>query len=216
MILIFLGLSKSFSPSSKKTDHIVNERVFSSYFKGSPIEVILVDRFKAGFLIKTYYFHLKVFHLFKPPESVTIRVGKKLWDQHNENLGLSIFRRDERKRKESLTPMPPGLLFVGNPSYGGWEYIESGAKQWRFYRAYRKFPEVFHWGKFRPTYDFYFRSKTYLENQQPFYGTNSEFGTKGPVSKLLLDSIESKEFTPPSESFTEHLKTFFKLPPWKN
>ncbi|MCP4914306.1 MAG: hypothetical protein GY909_14430 [Oligoflexia bacterium] len=216
LILIFLGLSKSFSPSSKRTDHIVNDRVFSSYFKGAPVSVVLLDRFQAGFLIKTYYFHLKIMHVFKSPETVTIRVGKKLWEKHKDNLGMSIFRREERNGKEYLTPMPPGILFVGDPSFGGWEYHASGAKQWKFHRAYRKFPTLFYWGDFRPSYKFYQRSKTYEENQQPFYGLYNEFGSKGEITKLILQSVESKEFTPPSETFLEHVKIYLSTPPWSN
>ncbi|MBT5094359.1 MAG: hypothetical protein HOM21_08965, partial [Halobacteriovoraceae bacterium] len=54
LILIFLGLSKSFAPSEHKTPKIDNALVFPNYFLGSPLSSILVDAFQTGFLIKTY------------------------------------------------------------------------------------------------------------------------------------------------------------------
>ncbi len=59
LILIFLAMSKSFSPSSQGAPFVVDERVYSNFFQGAPLSVVLVDSFTTGFLIKTYFHKYK-------------------------------------------------------------------------------------------------------------------------------------------------------------
>lgn len=214
LILIFLGLSKSFSPSSQKTDFIDNERVFASYFKGAPLSIILEDTYKAGFLIKTYYFKLKVIHGFKSPEHITVRTSRKFWIDNQKNIGMSLFRRYERNSVESIVPMPPGSLYIGDPSFGHWEYLDSGEKGWKFHRAYKKFPILFQWHDFIPNYKFFQTMKVYLESEQAFYGVNTEFGTLGSITKLSYQEKNS-ESQLKKESFKIIYKKLLSTPPWE-
>ncbi|MDA9189761.1 hypothetical protein N9O57_02150 [bacterium] len=192
LILVYLGLSKSFSPSEKKTLYISNERVYGNYFKNAPIEVVLIDAFQIGFLIKTYFHKYKVIHGFKHPEETIIRVSKRFFERNEHHIGMSLFRRSEVKDNESNIPMYPGYLFVGDPAYGRWTLHDSGQKYWKFYRAYRLFPEHLHWGDFRPSKKFHKEAELAYESTRTFFGLNNEFGTKGEISMAQLKRYEFK------------------------
>ncbi len=211
LILLYLGLSKSFSPSEKASTYIINQQVFSSYFEGAPLSLVLVDSFQAGFLIKTYFQKYKVIHGFKTPETVIIRTSQKFWKENKKNVGLSLFRRAEGKKIESTTPMPPGILYINDPSYGKWVNSDSGRKVWKFHRAYRHFPNLFMWGKFRPSEDFYKKALIHIENNLAFYGLNNEFGIEGEITKVeLAEFINKKEYI--KLDFLGHLKKLFEIP----
>jgi hypothetical protein len=99
LILLFLGLSKSFSPSSQKTQFVVNEQVFASMFQGAPVSLVLLDAFQAGFLIKTHYLKFKFIHGFKQAETVVVRTNPTFWKKHQSNIGMTLFRRSERNNE---------------------------------------------------------------------------------------------------------------------
>lgn len=233
LILIFLGLSKSFSPSEQRTPYLANEQVYSDFFQGSPLSVILLDSFQTGFLIKTYFHKYKIVHGFKVPEEVVVRTSKKYWTKNLANKGLSLFRRKElnyekrieelkknkyqseisQSHEESNLPMPPGFIYLGDRAYGRWRLENSGRKVWSFHRAYRHFPKLFNWGTFRPSYDFYERGKIYVNQEKPFYGLNQEFGTNGSItSEHLEDTLNVNQ---KSIDLIKHLKTLFQIPPWE-
>lgn len=214
LILIYLGLSKSFSPSEQRTPYVINEKVFANFFKGSPLSVMLVDSFQTGFLIKTYFQKYKVFVGFKNPEIVTVRTSPEFWKKNLKHVGLSLFRRYEGKNQTSTTPLPPGSLYIGNLAFGNWRYLNSGKKVWKFHRAYRHFPKIFAWSDFNPSFEFFERMKIHIQHQQPFYGLNNEFGEDGSVTKLTFNNSHDK--TPESRlKISEHLKRFFEVPKWK-
>ena len=102
LILIFLGLSTSFSPSERGTDYIVNERVYSNFFKGGPISLILVSASQNGFLIKTHYHKYRLISPFRPPETITFRTSKEYWNKSQKNIGMSLFRRKSGKKKKDM------------------------------------------------------------------------------------------------------------------
>src|SRR5690606_1262121 len=129
LVLVYLGLSKSFAPSERSTPYLVNEQVFSSFFLGAPLTVILTDRLQTGFLIKTYFLELRVVQGFKLPETILIRTSHDFWKKNEKNLGMSIFRRDETSSRSSTIPQPPGAIFIGDPAYGHWELASSGDKE---------------------------------------------------------------------------------------
>ena len=213
LILIFLGLSKSFAPSERKTHYIINERVFANFFPGSPISLILIDSFHIGFIIKTYFQTYKVIHGFKIPEKVTVRTSSDFWKKNLKNIGMSLFRREGDN--ESSLPLPPGSLYVGNFVYGSWRFLDSGKKIWQFHRAYRHFPKLFGWGKFKPDFLYFEKLKIYQENNSPFYGNKNEFGMEGSVTKKnILSKVKKKEKT--RKSFREYFKKFIHLPWRKN
>jgi hypothetical protein len=215
LILLFLGLSKSFSPSSQKTQFVVNEQVFASMFQGAPVSLVLLDAFQAGFLIKTHYLKFKFIHGFKQAETVVVRTNPTFWKKHQSNIGMTLFRRSERNNEESTTPLPPGSLYVGDPAFGFWKYHNSGDRRWYFHRAYRHFNKKFFWKEFRPNYSFYEKVKIHLENEKAFYGLNSEFGTEGTVTKeLYSNSSYRKKGT--RQSFLDHIWYYVSLPPWSS
>ena len=211
LVLIFLGLSKSFAPSERKTQYIFDEKAFANFFQGSPISLILIDSFHMGFIIKTYFQTYKVVHGFKLPEEIIVRTSSDFWNNNLKNIGMSLFRRDGTN--ESTLPLPPGSLYVGNFAYGSWRFLDSGKKVWRFHRAYRHFPKIFEWGNFRPNLTYFEKLEAHQENNTPFYGSNNEFGRDGSVTKKnILNKIKKKEKN--RKNFREYFKKFIQLP-WR-
>ncbi|MCK5073575.1 MAG: hypothetical protein KAQ98_09135 [Bacteriovoracaceae bacterium] len=210
LTVVYLVLSMSFSHSEKRTFFIRNEKVFSNYFKGTPITVILVDAFRTGFLIKTYYHKYKIIHGFKVPEDKIVRISKEFWKKNLKNLGMSLFRRSEKGHLENVIPMPPGLLYLGDHFYGRWKYINSGEKIWVFHRGYKHFPDVFGWGDFVPNFKFFKKSKIAIENEKSFYGLHDEFGTNGNITKKFL--VDTKTPFKNIDKVKHHLKKFMSIP----
>jgi|GEM_PF-649327 hypothetical protein len=204
LILIYLGLSKSFAPSEQATSYIANEHTLQHSFPNSPVSVILTDAFKTGFIIHTYFQRYKVIHVFKPPEDIYFRTSETFWTKHLEHMGMSILRRDEKLEEATTTPLPPGFLFIGDPAYGSWEYKSSGEKAWQFHNAYKKFPKLLGWNDFLATEDFYKSGLLYLKNDRAYFGLDQEFGSEGTITQEVYG------WTPPSErSFRGTLKGFW-------
>lgn len=214
LILLFLGLSKNFSPSEQKTPLIPNEKVLGHYFVGAPLSVVLTETFQIGFLIKTYFMRLKVVHGFKSPEEIIVRTSKKFWEHNQKNIGMSLFRRYENKQEESTVPLPPGSLYVGNLSFGRWGYANSGEKVWKFHKPYQHYSKIFRWLEFVPNFEFFTKMNIHLKNDQPFYGLKDEFGAEGNITKKAFkEKIGTREFE--KLSFKDFLKKFLKVPKWK-
>lgn len=209
LILIYLGISKSFSPSERKTFYILNEKVFPNIFLDSPVTVILKEAFSVGFIIKTYYHKYLIVHAFKPPEEIIVRTSKEFWDNNQKNLGMSLFRRGEKDNEYSNIAMPPGSLFVGDPAYGTWELTGYGGKIWSFHRTYKNFPQTFGWGEFRPDLNFYERMKIHISDRSTFYGLNNEFGTDGVVSKDY--HVENFDMKNDKINIKDVLKSYLKI-----
>ena len=213
LILLFLGLSKNFSPSEQKTPYIQDEKVLGHYFVGAPLSVVLTETFQIGFLIRTYFMRLKIVHGFKSPEEVIVRTSKDFWDKNQKYLGMSLFRRYENKQEESIVPMPPGALYVGNLAFGRWGYANSGEKIWRFHKPYQHYSRVFGWLDFVPNYEFYKIMKIHMKNEQPFFGLNKEFGAEGAVTvKAFTEKVSTREFE--KLSIKEFFKKFIASPRW--
>jgi hypothetical protein len=213
LILVFLGLSKSFAPSVQKSIFIPNERVLPALIQEAPVTFILTDLFDAGFIIKTYYLKLKVVYGFMPAKTIIVRTNKDFWIKCKSNLGMSLFRRFEKDLKESITPMPPGSIFVGNQAFGRWIYEDSGRKIWSFYKVYRHFVKSFGWGSYRPNYTFYKKAKTHEENQTAFFGLENEFGTNGKISQTAFLSTIKRDIHEQKPLFT-YMAQYFQLPKW--
>jgi hypothetical protein len=209
LALVYLGLSKSFSPSEVMNHYVQDERVYGGHFKGAPVEVILIDSFKIGFLIKTYFHKYRIVYGFHRPEEKIIRISKRFYERSKDQLGLSLFRRDEKEKKESIAPSYPGSLYVGDLAYGTWELQDSGLRTWVFHRAYRFFPSYFNWGDFSPSQEFHAEAKAKIDNSVPFFGQNNEFGTKGNITSKIL---ERYSFASEEVSLKRILKKHFALP----
>lgn len=213
LILLFLGLSKSFSPSEKKTLLIPNKDSIGHYFPGAPISVVLAETFQIGFLINTYFMRLNIIHGFKSPEEIIIRTSQEFWKENQKNIGMSLFRRDENLGKESTLPLPPGSLYIGNLSYGRWRYKNSGDKVWSFHKPYRQYKDFFKWKDFIPNYKFYELIKIHIKNDQTFYGQKNEFGTNGSITvQSFKETIGPRELE--KLNFSSFLKKFIKYPKW--
>lgn len=213
LILLFLGVSKSFSPSVQKTSFIQNEQVLSSISPGAPLSILLIDAFEAGFLIKTYYLRFKIVHGFKTPEFLVVRTNKKYYQANKKNIGMSLFRRYERKKKESTIPLPPGSIYVGDPAFGGWRYVNSGERQWHFHKVYRHFSHQFFWGEYRPSFEFYQRIKTHMKSETAFYGLHDEFGTDGKITENLFKNSPYRKKNEVRD-FLDQLKRYISIPSW--
>jgi len=209
LILIYLGLSKSFAPLSKGTKFITNERVFVNFFQDSPVSVVLIDSFETGFLIKTYFQKYSVIHGFKQPENIIVKTTKEFWQKNKKNLGMSLYRKGDSADSISNIPAPPGSLYVGNRSYGKWKLHGSGKRIWQFHRAYKNFPALFRWGSFRPSQEFSKHLKIFMRNGKAFYGLNEEFGLDGKITKQFYLPQSQGQTT--NFNFVEHVKKFFRL-----
>ncbi|MEH0862089.1 hypothetical protein [Halobacteriovorax sp. DPLXC-1] len=210
LILLYLGISKSFSPSEKKTIYIPNANAFASIFKGSPISVILEKEFSTGALIKTYYHQYQIIHAFKAPQRYNIRISRDFHLENKKNIGMSLFRRFENG-EISTVPLPPGSIYIGSPAYGTWRTSGSGQKVWRFHRTYKNFPMIFRWGDFTPTYSFYRKMIALEKLDTPFYGLNDEFGTDGKVTQ---ENYKLKKNVKRETDFKDILKKYTKIPKW--
>lgn len=213
LILLFLALSKSFSPSSQGAPYVVDERVFSNFFEGSPITVILVDSFTTGFLIKTYFLKFKIIYGFNQPQIIITRTSKSFWEKNQQNIGMSLFRRSERNQVEGVTPLPPGSLFIGDLAYGFWKNSNSGHKIWQFHRAYRHFPAILGWNSFTPTKEFFAQLELYQEQSKPYYGMKNEFGKGGHVTEEGLGQYKRDELKD-KFTFKKVLEKYINIPVW--
>lgn len=214
LVLLFLGLSKSFSPSEQKIPSVLGELYFENFFIGAPISVVLTDSFQTGFLIKTYFQKYKIIHGFKPSEVVIVKTSQTFWEKNLKNVGMSLFRRSERDGHTSTIPMPPGALYLGDPAYGSFEAGPSGVERWTFYRGYRHFPKLFEWGSWRPDEEFVKKMQIAESQSVPFYGPASEFGEGGEITSSVYKNSFDK--TPRAiAGLGEHMRKFWYVPRWK-
>ncbi len=211
LVLIYLGISKSYTPHEVGTNFLEDEKLFSSFFPGAPVTVILQDSFEKGFLIKAYYQRYQVFDVFTGTENIVIRTSKKFWKKNLENQGMSLFSRRESDFSETLTPTIPGHIFIGDPSYGQWELGVNKQKFWTFHRPYRHFPQALYWGNFRPTEAIYKDIQNFAAQDLVYKGPHQEFGTKGLITQDLLRDYHGK-LNKIQIKFWEHLKSFWNIP----
>lgn len=214
LILIFLGLSKNFSPSVVKIYQMKNIAIFGETFKEDNFSILLLDTFKTGFMIKTYFLKLKIAYPFKPSEVITVRTSYDLFTYYKQFLGMSLYRIGENMQDQDSTPMPPGTLFVGNPAYGRWKLHDSGERYWKFHRAYQRFPNLFFWGDFRPSFSFYKSTKASLKNNIPYFGDQNQFGIDGSITKKALNT-EDEQASYIKIKLKKYIKKYISTPPWK-
>lgn len=209
IMLLYLGISKSFSPSEFGINYILNNNSLSKIVKGAPVSVLLVDMHTTGFIINTYYHKYRIVYGLQGAEEVIVRTSRQFAKDHFNHLGMSIFRRFEEDLREDFTPLPPGSLFVGDRSFGSWVKHNSGEKVWQFYRPYRFISKQLGWEDFLPTYAFTQKVSNYMNSQKPFYGPNNEFGTNGSISRKVYINYFSRQ-KPQSIDFKKVIKDYFK------
>ncbi len=217
LILIFLGGSAFFYSNPTNAPYLLNGAALPYFFNQQKTEsnsgamtAILVDQFKTGLLVKTYYQKYRLVYPFKLPEYKVFRTSSKFWKSNQQNLGMSLYSRDDKENSEQLVPLPPGSIFLNNSAYGNWVMENSGTKVWQFHHVYQHFYKHLGWGEFRPSFEFYKELMIHLENNQAYYGPSAIFGTSGEVTKvgILKDRIlKSKE----KFNLKEHIKKFLRI-----
>ncbi|MDA9792971.1 hypothetical protein N9B72_00155 [Bacteriovoracaceae bacterium] len=182
LVICYLGLAKNFSPTELGVTYIANQADLSQLVDEAPVTIILADMHSTGFLIKTHYHKYRIVFGYEEDEEIVVRASEKFTKINKDNIGMSIFRRNAKSLADNFTPLPPGSIFIGDPVFGRWKR-RSGKKSWKFYRLYRHLPKLLRWGKFNPSYKFYNRVRSSIEQNKAFYGVTNEFGTKGELSK---------------------------------
>lgn len=195
LILFYLGVSKSLSPTRNHTIFVKDKYALSNLFPGRPLTIILLDVKEVGLFMKTYLQKFLIIEGFEDSTEVTVRTPKVFFEEEKKYVGLSILRRGEQSEETSFTPMPPGVLFMGDPSYGYWKTASSGKKKWYYYRAYKNLPKLFAYGDYRPTYQMLKSARIAIKKDIPFFGLNNEFGPQGTITKKNLKSKFFKEAT---------------------
>ncbi len=181
LIITYLGMSKTFSLGEEGPDYLKKFEEISQGLDLDSFSLILLESYKTGLFVHSYYQKLLFISLNAPPEIVYRRVNKIMMEKTKKFEGLSIFRRRPKTLTQSYLPMPPGTIILGNLQFGKW--IKIGKKKvWKFHEKYKHMPEVFGWGDFRPDYNFYKQTIIHLARGRPFYGTNNEFGKTGIIT----------------------------------
>lgn len=206
LILIYLGLSKSFSPSEYGIGYVNNNDTLKTFVNGSPVSIILTDIHQTGFLIKTHYHKYKIVYGFQSYEELIVRTSKLFSDQQKNYLGMSVFRRD-REGFESTTPLPPGSVFIGDTNLGKWVKHPSGEKRWKFFGAYKNLNTYLGWDQFSPSMKLKNRIQMFMEQDKPFFGDNEEFGLNGTMSMKSFPSYFDRNKAP-AISTREYLKRY--------
>lgn len=214
LVISYLGLSSSSAIRERGNYYLVDESMLSTLFEDSPICVILVGQFSTGYFFKTYFHQYKITYGFRAPEFLVVKTSKEFARKHENNLGMSLFRRSAHNEVESTVPMPPGALFVGNLAYGSWVMADSGQREWEFHRPYQHLIHDFGWGSFRPDFQFHQKMKLFLQQGTTYYGPKQEFGTNGSVSKGVIEANASgrRKY---QFSFTKLLAKWSTLAPYK-
>ena len=175
LVLLYLGLSKSLSPSEYGVNYVFNKQSLEKIIGAGPVSVILTDIHSTGFIIKTYYHKYKVIYAFQGYEEIIARTSSHFSTAHLKHIGLSILRRYENGKVDH-TALPPGSIFIGDRNFGSWIKDKNNEKVWKFYRAYRHLPSYLGWMGFQPSYKFYQEIQVRMNNSKTFYGFNDEFG----------------------------------------
>lgn len=209
IMFLYLSIAKSFSPSEFGISYILNKQSLAKIIKGAPVTVILTDIHKTGFIINTYYHKYKVVYGLQETEEIIVRTSSKFALEHQNYLGLSIFRRFEDDLKEDFTPLPAGSIFVGDKSFGNWVTHSSGEQVWQFYRPYKNIAAQLGWGEFLPTKTFAQQVKNHMISGQAFLGPNDEFGTDGTITKKVYANYFSRQ-KPQSIDMKKVIHDYFK------
>ena len=208
LILVFLGLSKSFSPNHKNIKYLKDKDSFSVLGNEAPVSLILQENFTRGTFIKSYLQKYKLIHGFKPKETkvITFRTTKSFWLESKKYIGMSLFRRENKLSPGNNLPMPPGTLFIGDLAYGKWQKNQKRENIWVFRRSYSHFPELLGWGNFKPNEKFYLKLVESQKKMKTFYGENNEF------RKLEKPLTSQKKEESTQKKIISYLKSYWSFP----
>lgn len=182
LVILYLGLAKTLSPSELGVHYLQNEKGFPKLVRpGQSSTFILIDTHATGFLIKTYYQKYRVISGFDNVDELIVRTSKEFARRNKNNIGMSLYRKTDSK--EEFVPLPPGSGFLDNPEYGEWKMSKKGQLIWRFNKSFKNFPKYLGWGKWRPDIEFFQEMRSSSSSGQPYYGKDHEFGTLGRVTR---------------------------------
>lgn len=191
LVVLYLGLAKTLSPSEISISYLQNEKSFYKVSDKPHVTFILIDTHVTGFLIKTYYQKYRVISGPEEVEDLILRSSKEFTKKHIDNIGMSIYRR--ANGLEEFTPLPPGSLYINDPEFGTWKKNVKGEKSWHFYKSYKNFPRYLGWSDFVPGEGFYKELMLQRSLGRPFYGLNQEFGPHGSITKKAFPQFFSEE-----------------------
>lgn len=191
LVVLYLGLAKTLSPSELGISYLQNEKSFSKISDKPHVTFILIDTHVTGFLIKTYYQKYRVISGYEEVEDLILRASKEFTKNNLANIGLSIYRKSNGQ--EEFTPLPPGSLYLNDPEFGAWSENKEGEKEWHFNKSYKNFPRYLGWNDFRATDTFYQEMLLSKRLGQTFYGQNQEFGPQGSVTQKAFPHFFSPE-----------------------
>jgi len=96
---------------------------------------------------------------------------------------MSILRVNSAQQL-SQVPLPPGMLFIGDNSYGSWKKNrETENLEWHFFRSFKNIPQFIGLGSKHITYQHYEKAKEKIKLNKPFFGLQKEFGTNGELTE---------------------------------
>lgn len=209
LVLAYLGLSKSLSPSELGVNYVFNQKALEKLVGNGPVTVILTDIHSTGFLIKTYYHKYKIVYGYQQSyDELITRTSSQFKEKHEKHIGLSIFRRYEDGSVD-FTALPPGSIFIGDKNFGNWK-MKNGTKTWKFYRVYRHIPIFLGWQDFQPSYNFFQEIQRKVKDHEAFYGFNDEFGSHGSLTKKSFPNYFSKQEDNKSINYKEFFKDYLK------
>lgn len=214
LILIYLGLSKSFAPAEKKYLYINNIKDFREHFPKGTLTIILTNCYQTGLIIKTYFMKIKMVQGHMPPYVTYLRTSSKFWKDCQQNIGLSLYRRNESKDRVELTLAPPGFIFLDDYNYGRWRTTRSGMRIWKFNRRHKQLPLFLDWKNSytqgSPSIDLYKKVRNLINlNLDYTYSTNDDFLPY--LKKIAL--LKKQDINP--LNYKKILRNFIYLPKWK-
>jgi len=181
LMILYLILAKTLSPSEIGIHYLQNEKGFTKIIKGTPTTAILIDTHATGFLIKTYYQKYRIISGYDKVEEMIVRTNKDFARKNLPYIGMSIYRRNDKG--EDILPLPPGTTYLGNREFGEWRKRKDGSRFWRFNKSFKNFPRYLGWGDFRPSEEFFQMVRSHETQRVPFYGLNNEFGPEGKITQ---------------------------------
>ncbi|MBD66445.1 MAG: hypothetical protein CME62_14635 [Halobacteriovoraceae bacterium] len=181
ILLAYLILSKSLSPFEFGISYVKDQNELSKLIKGAPVTAILTDVHTTGFAIKTYYLKFKIVYGFESYEELVIRSSSAFSEKLSPFLGLSVFSRT-KSGEESMVPLIPGSIFVGDKTYGSWKN-QGDKKLWRFFRVYRQIPVYLGWGDYTPSFEDFNKMEMNRQQNTPYFGDTKLFGLEGELTQ---------------------------------
>lgn len=142
--------------------------------------IVLDDMREEGTFFPQYYHRYLVTQGERKVQTDWIEVPEDIFQKYESFLGMALASKTSDGVND--TPHPAGYDRVGDPKYGQW-VERNGTSFWQFYGQYALMRDLIGLGGgmiSRGDYDDY---RTSRRSNQPYYGRNNEWGTKGTVTQ---------------------------------